>query len=65
MPKDPEPKMEAEPAVYYQGEVSDASEHEPMLANPLANKMADDLAAEQAREIGFSEEEIAQLIYGK
>jgi hypothetical protein len=44
---DEEIKMEAEPAVYYNGElVSDESEHAEWLDNPKANRMADALAME-------------------
>jgi hypothetical protein len=57
--------MEPEPAVYFDGQlVSDESEHAAMLDNPRANRMSDELAADQAREIGFSEDDIKKYILG-
>jgi hypothetical protein len=51
-------EMKPEPVVEFEGKISDWSEHAPMLANPEANSLADELAIKQARLIGFTEEEI-------
>jgi hypothetical protein len=60
-----EKEMKPEPAVYYNGQlVSDESEHAAMLDNPKANRMSDELAAEQARLLGLTEEEIQKYILG-
>lgn len=59
-----EGRMEAEPRVEFEGRVSDGSEHRPMLDNPEANKYADQLAIEAAREIGISEEDIQKYMVG-
>lgn len=60
---DEEIKMEAEPAVYYNGElVSDESEHAEWLDNPKANRMADALAMEGIEDILTPEQII--LLYG-
>ncbi len=50
--------------VIFEGKVSDWSEHAPMLMNEEANALADELAIEQARKIGLSEEEIAKYLRG-
>jgi hypothetical protein len=55
--------MHPEPLTDYNGEVSDAPEHDFMLSNKKANKMSDALAIKQAKELRFSREELACL-YG-
>jgi hypothetical protein len=60
-------ELAAEPAVYNnKGElISDESEHAAMLNNPVANRMADELAADTARELGLlTEEEVQLYIFG-
>lgn len=57
-------EMKPEPAVEFEGKISDYSEHAPMLANPVANALADELAARQAHLIGFTEKEINSLMRG-
>ncbi len=54
--------LNAEPAVHFEGELSDESEHAPMLANEVANRMSDDLAEIQAFKLGFTEDQVAKLI---
>jgi hypothetical protein len=57
-------ELQPEPAVYYNDKlVSDESEHTPMVANEQANRMSDALAADQARKLGLTEEEISLLIH--
>jgi len=55
-------ELEAEPTVIFEGVKSDASEHEPMLDNPSANRNADAVAAGIARSIGLSDEQIKKYI---
>lgn len=55
-------KVQAEPIVEFEGKLSSGSEHYPMLSNPVANAFADKLAVDQAREIGFTEEETAKYL---
>ncbi len=62
-PKEPREQMEAEPAVYYDGQVSDESEHLDWLDSPEGNRLADALVIEQARAMGMTEEHIT-LLYG-
>jgi hypothetical protein len=57
-------KLQAEPMVEFEGKISDESEHAPMLANMTANMLADQLAIEQAKEMGFTDEELALLSSG-
>jgi hypothetical protein len=57
-----EQDMQPEPMVIYEGRVSDGSEHYAMLSNPTANALADELAIEQARTIGLTEEQIAKYV---
>jgi hypothetical protein len=54
-------EMRPEPEVIFEGQTSDWSEHAPLLSNSEANALADDLAIEQARALGFTEEELALL----
>jgi hypothetical protein len=54
-----------EPAAFFKGTVSDASEHTPMLDNTQANVAADAIAIEQALKIGFSREEAEAMCGGK
>jgi hypothetical protein len=64
MSKEKQPDLEAEPVVIYNGQKSDISEHAPMLSNEIANRMADDMAADQARVMGWSEADIKRFVYG-
>lgn len=54
-----EQEKHAEPEVIYEGQVSDWTEHIPMLASPEGNEIADEVAREQAKELGFTPEEMA------
>jgi hypothetical protein len=54
-------EMKPEPAVVFEGQTSDWSEHASMLSNSEANALADDTAVEQARAIGFTEEEVSLI----
>ncbi len=62
-----ESEMQAEPKVIdLDGNVSDASEHLPMLNNAAANAISDQAAATAARELGLlTEEQIQTYILGK
>jgi hypothetical protein len=62
-PLESKERMEAEPAVYYNGEVSDESEHLDWLDSPEGNRLADARAIEHARASGMTEEDIT-LLYG-
>jgi len=58
-------EMLAEPMVIQDGKVSDASEHLPLLSNPDASSMADELAIREAVASGlFTEEEARALMSG-
>ncbi len=50
-------EMKPEPIVNFEGQVSDGSEHEPMLASKEGNRLADQMALDLAKELGFTEEE--------
>lgn len=56
--------MQPEPMIVHDGQISDVTEHEAMLNNELANRMSDLMAAEEARKLGVSEDEINRLILG-
>jgi hypothetical protein len=49
--------MAAESADYYIGQLSDAAEHLSLLNNPVADKLADDAALQQAISMEFTQEE--------
>lgn len=54
--------MDLELAVYHNGQISDASEHEAMLNNPEASALSDERGREAARAAGILEAEIARVI---
>ncbi len=51
-------EMKPEPAVEYEGEISDRTEHVPMLSNDYANAVADEAARRQAEKLGFTPEQM-------
>jgi hypothetical protein len=51
----------AEPEVIYKGQVSDWTEHIPMLSSREGNELADQAAIEQAKNLGFSPDELELL----
>jgi hypothetical protein len=52
----------ADPTVEFEGHLHDGSEHYPMLDNPVANALADQMAMDQARAIGFTDDEIVKYL---
>jgi hypothetical protein len=57
-------ELQAEPAVYFNGKRSDASEHLAWLDNPEANALADEEAIRQAMVCGLSREEASAMMSG-
>lgn len=56
-------ELEAEPKVIEpDGSVSDESEHAPILANDIANKMSDSLAWSTGKSLGFSDDELKKML---
>jgi hypothetical protein len=57
-------ELKPEPAVVFEGSVTDHTEHAPMLDNQQANDLADRAAIQAAMEIGLTREVAEKLIGG-
>lgn len=59
-------EMKAEPMIVTEGgRISDAAAHVPMLDNPVASKMMDELVIQEAmRDYGWTEEQARALFEG-